>query len=588
MSPSSLKILIAEDTPTNIKQLESVVQRLGHQPVVATNGLDAVALYASEAPDLVFMDIKMPLLDGISAVKRIRGLDTNKWAPIIFYSALDSMQDIIHGLEAGGDDYIVKPASLQLLRAKINGYARLLNLQQEVLAYSKELTVWREQSEEQTRLGTHVMERLTNADGLRDPMLQHFNLAAENFSGDLLCAARAPGDVFCVMLADAAGHGLPAALTALPLTQAFYSMTAKGFPLSSIAEELNRKLKAILPADRFVAATLAAVDVRNHTIEVWNGGTPDALFITAEGSVAMAWPSRHPPLGILPVSLFSGVTETVVFHEPGDLVLCSDGLVEAEDEAGQAFGMEGLRHHLASSLDREQRFQLLRRGVDEFLGGRPARDDVSCMMVALPIDRRRNLRLETPGVIEHHGSVQEWRLDLSYGASELRYIDVVPAVLGFLSQLGILKPHQGALFLIVSELFNNALDHGLLGLDSTTKSWIGGFEIYMQQRAERLARLEEGRINLAFLVHQEGRKALLDISLNDSGPGFDYLHLANLDDEPQEDPPRPHGRGITLVRSLCSELIFSGTGNKVWARYVLSTLSEDVASAGDNSARKPS
>jgi CheY-like chemotaxis protein/anti-sigma regulatory factor (Ser/Thr protein kinase) len=577
----ALKILIAEDTPTNVKQLEAVVKRLGHAPVVATNGLDAVELYAREAPDLVFMDINMPGLDGISAVKRIRGLETNKWAPIIFYSAMDSMQDIIDGLEAGGDDYIVKPASLQLLRAKINGYARLLRLQQEVLAYSQELTVWREQSEEQTRLGTHVMESLTNADGLRDPMLQHFNIAAEYFSGDLVCATRAPGDVFCVMLADAAGHGLPAALTALPLTQAFYSMAAKGFPLSSIAEELNRKLKAILPADRFVAATLAAVDVRNHTIEVWNGGTPDALFITSEGSKAMTWPSRHPPLGILPTNLFSGVTETVVFHEPGDLVLCSDGLIEAEDEAGRPFGMDGLLRHLADGQSRELRFQALRRGVDEFLAGRHARDDVSCMMVALPIDRRRNLRLVTPGVIEHHGRVEEWRLDLSYGASELRYIDVVPAVLGFLSQVNILKPHQGALFLIVSELFNNALDHGLLGLDSSTKSWIGGFEIYMQQRAERLARLEQGRIDLSFLIHQHERKALLDISINDSGPGFDFRQLSIFGEEVSEDPPRPHGRGIPLVSSLCAELVFSGRGNKAWARYLLSTLSAQDTEPAD-------
>jgi two-component system, HptB-dependent secretion and biofilm response regulator len=86
-------------------------------------------LFQAEAPDLVFMDIMMPGMDGISAVRKIRELPAEKWTPIIFYSALDRMQDIVSGLEAGGDDYLAKPASTQLLKAKINSYARQIALQ---------------------------------------------------------------------------------------------------------------------------------------------------------------------------------------------------------------------------------------------------------------------------------------------------------------------------------------------------------------------------------------------------------------------------------------------------------------------------
>ncbi len=569
MSSHRLTILIVDDTPTNAKQLEAVAHKLGHATILAGNGEEAVAKFQSGKPDLVIMDIMMPVMDGITAVQHIRALPSEKWTPIIFFSALDQMQDIVRGLEVGGDDYIVKPASLQILRAKINSYARVLSLQQEAQTNAAELRNWRLDAEEQSRLGAHVMARLTDAAGLRDPMIRHFNMPADTFSGDLLCAARAPGEVLNVLLADATGHGLAAALTAMPLTQAFYSMTTKGFPLPSIAEELNRKLKAILPSDRFVAATLASIDVRNHTVEVWNGGNPNALFINAHGEVSMQWASAHPPLGILPDKLFSGVTEMVVFHEAGDLVLCSDGLTEAEDPDGAWLGIQGVRDCLASSNDSDQRFTSLLGGVEAHLAGHAGRDDISAMLVSIPIDRRFLPRFDTL-THAHHGHISEWRMDLSFGAQELRYIDVVPAVLGFVTQVHALKPHQGSLFLIFSELFNNALDHGLLGLGSATKNWIGGFEQYLQQRSERLNGLRQGRIDISFLLHQEETRALLDISMTDTGLGFDFEQIQNNTATLRAENQMAFGRGIALVKKLCEQVVYSGSGNKVWARYLVS------------------
>ncbi len=567
MPGTRLKILIADDTPTNVKQIEILARRSGHLAIVATDGQSAVDLFKAESPDLVFMDIMMPGMDGITAVQHIRAISTDKWTPIIFYSALDRMQDIVRGLEAGGDDYVVKPASIQLLQAKINAYSRLLALQHKELSYIEELKSWRSDAEEQSRLGAHVMARLTDAEGLRDQMVHSFNLPAETFSGDLLCAARTPAGVLNVMLADATGHGLSAALSAMPMTQTFYSMTNKGFPLSSIAAELNRKLKSILPPDRFVATTLAAVDVHNQTVELWNGGNPDALFVNREGKVSMQWASLHPPLGILPDKIFSGMTETAVFQEPGDLVLCSDGLVEAEDPEGRWLGLDGTVALLAQASDVQARFRSVLEGVEAHLGGHSGRDDISFMMVTVPIERRQQFRFTAP-TPRHQGGVAEWRLSLFYSAAELHYLDVVPAVLGLMTQVVPLKPHQGALFLIISELFNNALDHGLLRLDSATKKSVGGFETYMQQRTERLARLEQGHIALSFLIHDDENRAVLDIDVTDSGPGFDYEGLLQ---EPGTDgeESRPYGRGIGLVRSLCADVVFSGVGNRVWARYLL-------------------
>jgi anti-sigma regulatory factor (Ser/Thr protein kinase) len=325
-----------------------------------------------------------------------------------------------------------------------------------------------------------------------------------------------------------------------------------------------------MPPDRFVAATLATVDARNQSIEVWNGGNPAALLVDEAGQVRMRWTSRHPPLGILPDSLFSGRTETISYAQNCDLVLCSDGVVEAESPEGQMFDLSGLESLLART-PRAQRFESLQVALVSHLDGNEGHDDMSCMFVRADLAEAAGQPV-TPALLPAHPApatqVSEWRLELTWGSQELAYLDVVPAVMSMLNQIHALKTHQGTLFLIVSELFNNALDHGLLGLESAIKSRPGGFEEYLQLRRERLAALSQGRIDMSFHLHMHDGYPTLDVALVDSGPGFDYTaYLARLSDEAAA--LQAHGRGLALVRGLSRELIFSGTGNGVLVRLAV-------------------
>ncbi len=563
MTDITLKILVADDAPLNLALVQAVANRLGHHVVTAKDGREAVQRYREEAPDLVFMDVMMPVMDGLAAVREIRALPTDRWVPVVFYSALDRIENVIKGLESGGDDYLVKPADLRLLRAKINGYAKAIALQRKLREHAQELARWRQQAEEQTELGRHIMDRLTNAPGLRDPLLKSYLKPADGFSGDLLCATRGPGDVLYLLLADAAGHGLPAALSAMPVTHVFYAMAGKGFSVASIVTELNRKLKELMPVDRFVAATVAAIDFANSTIEVWNGGNPDVLLIGEEGKVLRRWRSRHPPLGILPDRDFSSKTEVQLVQAPSDLLICSDGLVEASAPNGSRFTLEGAVARLSEGVwpDRSQH---LIAGLNAHLAGNIPHDDISFLLAHIPIEQKAHLPPSQVGKPQE--PMSEWHLNLAYGAQELRYLDVVPMVLGMLTQIRALKPHQSALYLILSELFNNALDHGLLGLDSAIKEEEGGFERYLELRAKRLQTLVDGRIELGFDLHLQQGKALLAIEVKDSGPGFDYRPYLSAAVDPAQ---RPHGRGIALVRSLCQTLTFIGCGNTVRALYLL-------------------
>jgi hypothetical protein len=117
---------------------------------------------------------------------------------------------------------------------------------------------------------------------------------------------------------------------------------------------------------------------------------------------------------------------------------------------------------------------------------------------------------------------------------------------------------------VLTELYVNAMDHGLLGLNSALKGDAAGFAGYFTERERRMASLAEGHIALAVSCEgTAGGQRQLRIRIEDSGPGFDTTAL----DLHEDDPLRLHGRGIVLVRRLCTRLDFRGRGNLVEAVF---------------------
>lgn len=107
------RILIAEDTDSNYLLL-SIILRKEYEIVRAMNGLEAVELCRSNRPDLVLMDFKMPVMDGLEATRQIRSFD--KELPIIALTANAYDSDREHAFEAGCNDYMSKPVSAVALR----------------------------------------------------------------------------------------------------------------------------------------------------------------------------------------------------------------------------------------------------------------------------------------------------------------------------------------------------------------------------------------------------------------------------------------------------------------------------------------
>lgn len=117
--PIRKKILIAEDVPGLIHILELEVQRLGYETILAKNGEEAMEMASAQLPNLIMMDIMMPGMDGLEAVRRLRENPQTRTIPIIAVTALSSRKDKNKCLESGCDDYLSKPFTASQLSASI-------------------------------------------------------------------------------------------------------------------------------------------------------------------------------------------------------------------------------------------------------------------------------------------------------------------------------------------------------------------------------------------------------------------------------------------------------------------------------------
>lgn len=122
---SQARILIADDTPYNLKVLSAVLSQQNYHLITAHNGLETLKLAVTDAPDLILLDIMMPGMDGIEACQRLKQDPNTCDIPIIFLTAKSEDNDIIRGLELGAADYITKPFNPKILLARVKTHLSL-------------------------------------------------------------------------------------------------------------------------------------------------------------------------------------------------------------------------------------------------------------------------------------------------------------------------------------------------------------------------------------------------------------------------------------------------------------------------------
>ena len=137
-----MKILLVDDARSVVQVMTSRLKSYGYDVVHAENGQVAVDRFAEASPDLVLMDIEMPVMNGFEAANRIRALEAQQrwaWTPIIFLTSSDTVENLVTAIEAGGDDYMSKFVPEPVLHAKMKAMGRIANLRQSLSIANQKL-----------------------------------------------------------------------------------------------------------------------------------------------------------------------------------------------------------------------------------------------------------------------------------------------------------------------------------------------------------------------------------------------------------------------------------------------------------------
>ncbi|UVL47639.1 fused response regulator/phosphatase [Pseudomonas moraviensis] len=555
-----LTILIAEDSAADRLLLSTIVRRQGHQVLTAANGAEAVDTFQKQQPDLVLMDALMPVMDGFEAAQQIKALAGEALVPIIFLTSLTESEALARCLEAGGDDFLAKPYNQVILAAKIKAMDRLRRLQATVLQQRDLIARHHDYLLNEQRVAKAVFDKVAHSGCLSAPNIRYLQSPYALFNGDLLLAAYTPAGDMHVMLGDFTGHGLPAAVGAMPLAEVFYGMTAKGYGLAETLREMNAKLKRILPVDMFCCATLLCLSFQSRSVEVWNGGMPDGYLHRMASGERVPLPARHLPLGILSAQAFDDRTDVYPMAVDDRVFLLSDGVIDTCDANDQLFGVERLQQVFAANSEPDRLFEDIEQALRDFRG--QARDDVSMVEVSL---------LEST---QAHGAAPvysdsgqscplDWSASFEFRGATLRRFNPLPFLLQLLLEVHGLRSQSGAMYSVLAELYSNALEHGVLGLDSSLKRDAAGFARYYEMRAARLEALQEGFVRVHLQVQPRGEGGRLVIRVEDSGKGFD---VARVMQRPL-DNVRLSGRGISLVRQLGHNANWSDQGRSASVEF---------------------
>lgn len=582
--------LVVDDSKMQCMMLSVLLQEEGYQVITANDGACGVAKYIEHQPDLVLMDINMPIMNGYEAAKQIKNISHGSLAPLIFITSLDSDKAFIDSVDAGGDSILVRPFTPEVFKAKIKSIQRISDLYTQV----KNLQQEQQQDEELAE------QLLSGVIGARNYALDHIGIvkkAAAIFSGDIQLSAQCPNGDVNVLLGDFTGHGLRSSIGAIPLAETFRTMTRKGFSLLEIIKQINHQFYDLLPADLFLAASFVCVSSAHHSAYVFNAGLPDTYIFSDNNKIKQRIPSQHPPIGVLPKLLPHSRLDAFSVEEHDRIILISDGVIEARNKAKEMYGIDRFEQSVLNSDFSQNIAILIMQSVNAFCQNTEQEDDISIIDVPCNLSVENKLRNTVMGqnenedeyeenIEEHHLAIKNlshnkktfnddvlstppiWKWQLLLSGSRLGQVNPIPIAMNQIQAIEGAGEHWHSLYTILTELFVNALDHGVLELNSELKNSSEGFVQYFNEREKRLADLNSGYVDIKLSYHLLASGGRMLVRIKDSGKGFAVLERFKNNSISLSEQNALSGRGLELINQLTETLEYQENGTLVEASYV--------------------
>ena len=367
------RILLVEDDRAILRGLSDNLRAESYEVLTACDGETAYRLMRDQQPDLVVLDVMLPLLSGVEVCRRIRG--EGMTLPIVMLTALCEESQRVTGLDAGADDYVIKPFMLGEFLARVRG----------LLRHRREWHVERDQLRRDVRSAAEVQQQLLPRS---KPATATIDLSgacrpALGVGGDYFDFIEVGPHLWGLVLADVAGKGIPAALTMASL-HAVVRTEAPRFErrCADFMSRINAVLHGTIQAGRYATMFYGLYDDDARTLSYVNAGHPAPLVIRrdAAATTVVALDACVPPVGMFPVMR---AQEHLLQLSPGDwLAAYSDGVSEALDVTEEEFGKSRIVTLVAENAGStaDAMLGLIEEAVLCHTAGRPQHDDITLVI----------------------------------------------------------------------------------------------------------------------------------------------------------------------------------------------------------------
>jgi serine phosphatase RsbU (regulator of sigma subunit) len=381
------KILIVDDEPYNLDYLEQELDRLDYQIITAVNGQDALNIVQTNSPDLILLDIMMPVLDGFEVLLHLKTNPTTRDIPVIVISASNDLQSVVKGIQLGAEDYLPKPFEPTLLHARISSSLekkRLHDLQQLYLkSLERELDIAREIQQ------GFLPAELPKLNGWE---IASYFKAAREVAGDFYDAFLLPDGKLVCVVGDVCGKGVGAALF-MTLFRSLIRVTSTTENLVSIQKVLTpgERLQHIIAftnnyisnthgdANMFATVFIGMLDPQEGTLNYINCGNEPPFLVTHEGEITPL-PPTGPVVGVIQDANFS--SQEILMGKNDLLLVFTDGIPDTLDANNFSFGHEQLRNIIKNSYETTgQLLETIEAELKRFIGTAEQFDDITLLAI---------------------------------------------------------------------------------------------------------------------------------------------------------------------------------------------------------------
>lgn len=569
------RILIVDDEEIIRKRLKKILTLNDHDVYTAENGIMALEMFDDVRPTIVLQDIKMPGMDGLEVLKEIRKKDYAREFEVIMITGHGDVEISIEAMENGAFGYLKKPIDLDELEINIKKVENKIETNKKLKEYTEKLELktrelndtrdkinsFYEQLQSESSVISKSIQTIFKANNELCPQVKIQISKQEHSHGDIVLCYPKPSGGLYAFLGDFSGHGMPGAMGIIPVAETFYSMANRDRSIQAIIREINGKIKHWLPTETFLAACLIEVNRGQGSVSIWNAGIPDILVAGSRGGIKKRFVSKHLPLGIVGQDKLDLSVDKTKLDRMDRIYLFSDGVLKTVDKNGRKFSQDNLDRIIGGEYNPDNVLGQISAKLDEFRSGVAKTDDITMIEILCDND----IVWEHPIQPNSEDRTdQGWQISLDFRNDSLGKLHPPSMLMDVVERDEVLRNHKGDIYVIISELFLNAMDYGILGMDEDLKKDANGFEKYYELRSKALDRLKEGwvKINLEFIPQKS--KDQLIIKLEHSGSGFDHEQNGEIDK-----PAMFHNQGLMIVRQLCKELTYYDSGNRVKAVYEL-------------------